>query len=80
MDAVQASAALGLSGGQRDAFLADITLRAIRDLSRRGFRMIDIKPHHIIVRVRSDGRLFRGSDGRPAYALVDYELLERFSA
>jgi len=78
MDAVQAAEALGLTGGERNSFLAGLTLRAIRDLNRRGFRMIDIKPHHIIVRVRSDGSLFRGPDGRPAYALVDYELLERF--
>jgi hypothetical protein len=60
-----------------DAFLKDLTCRAVGDLSRHGFRMADIKPEHILLRVRPEGSILRRRDGQVAYALVDYELLER---
>jgi hypothetical protein len=75
--AVQAAGSLQLDGASRENFLRDITLRAIRDLEQSGFRMLDIKPQHIILRLLSDGSLLRTKDGALAYALVDYELLER---
>ena len=77
MNAVEAADALRFTGGSRESFLAVSTRCAIHDLEQHGFRMLDIKPEHIIVRVRSDGSLLRRRSGQLAYALVDYELLER---
>jgi hypothetical protein len=55
---------------------AELVRQAVRDLDECGFRMLDMKPSHIIVRVKPDGSLLcRG--GRPVYALVDFELLQR---
>jgi hypothetical protein len=76
-DAVQTADALGLRGESREVFLTDVTRRAVEDLRQRGFRMVDIKPQHILLRFRTDGSLLRKRDGQPAYALLDYELLER---
>ena len=77
MNAVEAADALRLRDGSRESFLAQSTRCAIYDLEQHGFRMLDIKPEHIVVRVRSDGSLLRRRGGQLAYALVDYELLER---
>ncbi|MEI8195782.1 MAG: hypothetical protein WCI73_07735, partial [Phycisphaerae bacterium] len=54
--------------------------RAMAELEAKGFRMLDIKPLHLILR-RSprSGRLVRRY-GQLAYALIDYELLERTPA
>jgi hypothetical protein len=76
-DALQTADALGRPGNSRHAFLADTTRRAIHDLAQHGFRMLDIKPQHILLRFRPDRSLLRRRDGQPAYALLDYELLER---
>jgi hypothetical protein len=78
LNAAQTAATFGVPGGQREVFLTETTDRAIRDLEQRGFRMLDIKPEHIVFRVRPNGSLLRRRNGEPAYALVDYELLERF--
>ena len=51
--------------------------RSIRDMWQTGFRVLDVKPEHVIVRPLPDGTLLRGRDGLPAYALVDFELLAR---
>lgn len=50
--------------------------QVIEDLTSKGFRMLDIKPNHIILRRRLDGSLVM-RHGRPSYALVDFELLQR---
>lgn len=78
LDAAQAADLLGVAAGSRERFLAELTSRAVRDLEQHGFRMLDIKPQHILLRLRPDGSLVRRRDGQPAYALLDYELLERF--
>ena len=52
-------------------------IRSIRDMWQTGFRVLDVKPEHVIVRPLPDGTLLRGRDGLPAYALVDFELLAR---
>lgn len=75
-DALQTVGSLGLPGKSRETFLATTTCRAIGDLAQRGFRMLDIKPQHILLRFRPDGSLLRRRDGQPAYALLDYELLD----
>ena len=77
LNAVQAAHALGMSATATRKFLRDITLRVIHDLSSHGFRVLDIKPEHVVVRVLPDSSLLRRLSGDLAYALVDYELLER---
>jgi hypothetical protein len=77
MNAVEAADALRLTGDRRGTFLAQTTRGAVHDLELHGFRMLDIKPEHIVVRLRPDGSLLRRRSGQLAYALVDYELLER---
>ena len=58
--------------------LERLTVRAHDDLAARGFFVIDHKPVHLILRTRRDGSLLRDpSTGEPAYALVDFELLNR---
>jgi hypothetical protein len=55
---------------------AELVMRVMGDLAAKGFRMLDIKPNHIILRRRQDGRLLT-RNGQLAYALVDFELLQR---
>jgi hypothetical protein len=57
--------------------LSDMTAMASDDLRERGFRVLDMKPQHVIVRPRKDGTFLAAKDGKPAYALVDFELLAR---
>ena len=78
LNAVQAIQALGVTDRLAETFLAETTLHAIHDLEQLGFRMLDIKPEHLVLRIRPDGSLLRRRTGNPSYALVDYELLERF--
>ena len=78
LNAVQAIQALGVTGRLAETFLVETTLHAIHDLEQLGFRMLDIKPEHLVLRIRPDGSLLRRRAGNPSYALVDYELLERF--
>ena len=58
--------------------LTALTREVAGDLSAKGFLVLDHKPHHIIVRPAGDGLLRR--HGRPAYAIIDFELLERTDA
>ncbi len=51
--------------------------RANTELAGRGFRVVDSKAHHLIVRPRADSELADDRYGRALYALVDFELLER---
>jgi len=53
------------------------TPRVVAELARRGFRVLDNKPKHFILRESAPGRLLRTRDGRLPYALVDFELLQR---
>jgi hypothetical protein len=80
LNAVQTAQTLGMTGASTRSFLRDTTLVVIHDLTRQGFRMLDIKPEHIILRIRRNGSLLRRKSGELAYALVDYELLERLDA
>ncbi|OGV66221.1 MAG: hypothetical protein A2283_06770 [Lentisphaerae bacterium RIFOXYA12_FULL_48_11] len=54
-----------------------LTKKATLDLATRGFRVLDMKPAHIIVRATDDKNLMTEPSGEIAYALVDFELLDR---
>ncbi|MFW6106827.1 MAG: hypothetical protein ACOC8H_01565, partial [bacterium] len=55
---------------------AALVVEVIEDLAAKGFRILDMKPDHIILRQRPDGRLLV-RHGRFVYALIDFELLQR---
>jgi hypothetical protein len=72
IDAVQAQQ----EGRLNEEELKKLTARATEELKAKGFRVLDMKPDHIIVRVGREGRLAQGDNG-VSYGLVDFELLER---
>ena len=53
--------------------------RVIRELADKGFRVLDNKPGHVILRRRRDGTLLQ-RHGALAYVLVDFELLQRLGS
>jgi hypothetical protein len=56
----------------------DLTVIAIQDLRSNGFRVLDNKPKHFILRRRHRNRqLLRTDEARIVYGLVDFELLQR---
>jgi hypothetical protein len=61
-----------------DEFMS-LTPRVLRDLDARGFRVLDNKPKHYILRPLERGGFLRGKNGELVYALVDFELLQRTS-
>ena len=61
---------------QQEADLSAVTAMVDEDLRTKGFMVIDHKPAHIITRVR-EGRVKRRRDGKVAFGIVDYELLQR---
>ena len=73
--AAQAAQAAGYANAK--SFALAMTDRSIEDMRQAGFRVLDVKPQHVIVRPRPNGGLLRDRSGRTAYALVDFELLER---
>ncbi|MCX8156108.1 MAG: hypothetical protein N3J91_06655 [Verrucomicrobiae bacterium] len=75
-DAEQAAEALGWPMPERVRFFEEILALAAEELRRCGFQMLDIKPAHCILRGRDNGQVLRDRQGRPVYALVDYELLQ----
>ena len=77
LDAVKTADQCMLTGVARTQFLARITSLVTHELAQKGYRVIDMKPAHIILRLGEQGRLLREPTGQLAYALVDYELLER---
>ncbi|HTL17238.1 MAG TPA: hypothetical protein VL793_08375, partial [Patescibacteria group bacterium] len=77
LDAVITADQSGLSGTKRAEFLGQLTSLVTHELQQKGYRVIDMKPAHIILRRTKNGRLLRERNGQLAYALVDYELLER---
>jgi hypothetical protein len=54
----------------------ELTLRVEGELAAKGFKVLDNKPTHIILRRKPNGDLLR-RDGKLVYALVDFELLIR---
>jgi hypothetical protein len=66
-----------LSPEERETLCAGATSMVNHELGLKGYRVVDMKPQHVIVRQRPDGSLLRDRNGQMVYALVDYELLER---
>jgi hypothetical protein len=77
LDAVETADYFTLAGRARVEFLASTTSLVMHELRQKGYRVVDMKPAHVILRPRQDQTLLRDQNGQPAYALVDYELLER---
>ncbi|MFH1572123.1 MAG: hypothetical protein ABIL09_29300, partial [Gemmatimonadota bacterium] len=76
IDAVEAREA----GLLDDAEVEALTRAAHERLAAQGFKVLDRKPHHVIVRPRPEGGLLRDRDGEIRYAMVDYELLQLTAA
>jgi hypothetical protein len=65
-------------GGIEERELSSLTERVIEELRSRGFRVLDNKPKHFILRNRKrDDAVMRRRDGDLVYGLVDFELLQR---
>ena len=75
-DAEQTAETAGWPVAVKTRFFQEILALATEELRQCGFQMLDIKPAHCIVRGRPDGQVLRDRQGRPVYALVDYELLQ----
>ncbi|MBN2506002.1 MAG: hypothetical protein JXQ71_04845 [Verrucomicrobia bacterium] len=67
-----------LGPNEREELYARTTSLVNHELGQKGYRVVDMKPAHIIVRPK-EGRhsLSRDKNGQLLYALVDYELLVR---
>lgn len=76
-DAVETAEKFGLEGRAQAEFLARVTSLVTHELWQKGCRVVDMKPAHIILRPQPDQSLLRDHNDQFAYALVDYELLER---
>lgn len=71
LDAVEAQEA----GRLTPPAVEELTARVTEEIHAKGFRVLDMKPNHIIV-FPEDGGL-KQAGGRPVYRLVDFELLQR---
>ncbi len=76
-DPAAAAAARAAGFADAQAFAQAMLQRSIADMGQAGFRVLDVKPQHAIVRPHRRGGLVPDRRGRPAYALVDFELLAR---
>lgn len=77
LDAVKTAEHCLFNGSSRTEFLARTTSLVTHELAQKGYRVIDMKPAHVILRPGQEGKLLRESNGQLAYTLIDYELLER---
>ncbi len=57
--------------------VAALTHQVEREMRHKGFTVTDYKPHHIIVRPVREGGVLKQRGGKIAYAVVDFELLQR---
>ena len=76
-DAQQVADLWQMEGEPRLEFLKKTTAFVTDEMAEMGFRVLDMKPAHVILRFNQDGTLKRRQDGKLLYALVDYELLEK---
>jgi hypothetical protein len=59
--------------------VAELTRRVNEELAQKGFRILDNKPKHFILRKDGQGTLLR-HHGELIYVQIDFELLERTEA
>jgi hypothetical protein len=76
-DAVESADYFKLEPKTRTEFLARTTSLVTHELWQKGYRVVDMKPAHVILRPGENRTLLRDRNGQFSYALVDYELLER---
>ena len=76
-DVTEAATLWQMEPEEKKVFLDRATSLVNHELEMKGYRVVDMKPEHIIVRMRPDGSLLRDRNGQMIYAVVDYELLER---
>jgi hypothetical protein len=70
-----------LRGALSEDELLALSPRVHADLAVKGFRVLDNKPKHYILRLsRRHGKPIARGGSRPTYALVDFELLQRTGA
>jgi len=67
---------LFLAGKLSKEDLENLTHRVNRELAEKGFRILDNKPKHFILRQKRNGELMR-DNGELIYVQVDFELLQR---
>jgi hypothetical protein len=77
LDAVETAEHFKLEGDARAEFFARTTSLVTHELWQKGYRVVDMKPAHVILRPGANRSLLRDRNGQFVYALVDYELLER---
>jgi hypothetical protein len=77
LDAVETAEKFGLDGRIRAEFLDRVTSLVTHELWQKGCRVVDMKPAHVILRPQQNRTLLRDHNDQFAYAMVDYELLER---
>jgi hypothetical protein len=77
LDAVETADLFKLRDKARKRFISHVNSLVIHELAQKGYRVIDMKPQHVILRPRPGRKLLRDHDHQFAYALIDYELLER---
>jgi hypothetical protein len=65
------------SGDISEQEFMELAPRVVRELRAKGFRVLDNKPKHYILRRKSNGGMLRTRNGKLAYALVDFEFLQR---
>ena len=58
------------------AEVRELTQRSEDELKEKGFKVLDNKPSHLIMREDGKGGLIK-RNGKYEYALVDFELLQR---
>ena len=77
VDLLQAADQLHMGETDRAKLFDSIGSLVVHELELKGYRVMDMKPAHIIVRLRNDGSSIRNHHDHLAYALIDYELMER---
>lgn len=77
LDAVETAHHFKLGERVRKRFISHVNSLVIHELAQKGYRVIDMKPQHVILRPKPGRKLLRDHDHQFAYALIDYELLER---
>ncbi len=63
-----------------EAQLVELTGRVVGELKAKGFRVLDNKPDHFILRTDPHTGQLTRRNGKRLYAMVDYELMQRTAA